>query len=167
MRGRPGWKSIVTYTLVFQSTPPCGGDTHKTENAAGGSGISIHAPLRGRLRRQGSPGPRGLYFNPRPLAGATTSAACLASLFEISIHAPLRGRQVLRHAELHPGRFQSTPPCGGDGQAVQVVPDLVISIHAPLRGRPGWAEALVVEKLFQSTPPCGGDPCRRDDLRLS
>ena len=157
MRGRPGWKSIVTYTLVFQSTPPCGGDTHKTENAAGGSGISIHAPLRGRLRRQGSPGPRGLYFNPRPLAGATvwrlqavlhlrhfnprplagatTSAACLASLFEISIHAPLRGRQVLRHAELHPGRFQSTPPCGGDGQAVQVVPDLVISIHAPLRGR--------------------------------
>ena len=56
--------------------------------------ISIHAPMRGRLCGFGD---RQVVanFNPRPHAGATFS------LFAV---------HVIRNG------FQSTPPCGGDGQ---------------------------------------------------
>ena len=75
--------------------------------------ISIHAPSRGRPGAGTTAGPCR-YFNPRPLAGATTPYVVHYTLWGISIHAPSRGR-------LH-----STPSF----HAV-----LKISIHAPSRGR--------------------------------
>ena len=48
LRGRLGSVILAAFKSVFQSTPPCGGDTRITTGV-----ISI------------------LYFNPRPLAGAT------------------------------------------------------------------------------------------------
>ena len=99
--------------------------------------ISIHAPIRGRpeagvrrvpIARHFNPRPLAgathpdpgcgrarCNFNPRPLAGATQLRHHCPSQQLISIHAPLRGR--LDGVPFRPGRcrFQSTPPCGGDG----------------------------------------------------
>ena len=147
---------FVKTIFQFQSTPPCGGDPNATYTArityyfnprplagATASGIntqvakliSIHAPLRGRPKRdlhspynllfQSTPpcggdglGPvqktaDGENFNPRPLAGATD----ISSTFDTG------------------AGFQSTPPCGGDQCQHRREGRRQISIHAPLRGR--------------------------------
>ena len=75
----------------------------------------------------------------------------------ISIHAPLRGRQCSNSNRQQRGRFQSTPPCGGDRSGKSYLFRPEISIHAPLRGRRGWRAKDRDAIQFQSTPPCGGD----------
>ena len=113
LRGRLSRSPTDYEQLLFQSTPPCGGDSPRLWASPGAS-----------------------YFNPRPLAGATGSShpysllprfqstpPCggdqeprqFALLVGISIHAPLRGR------------LQIDDP---------VQQQRAISIHAPLRGRP-------------------------------
>ena len=98
---------------TFQSTPPCGGDRL----------ILILSP-------------NVIYFNPRPLAGATELASTFVEKIQISIHAPLRGRRrrkskndrdvfISIHAPLR-GRRETGAVKGGQNH---------ISIHAPLRGR--------------------------------
>ena len=118
----------------FQSTPPCGGDA-LPRNFQWDACISIHAPLRGRPAF-----PRwkrlSMYFNPRPLAGATDEQGNGRARLAISIHAPLRGRRSASWINTRGSGFQSTPPCGGD----------------MLR-----RSFQVSFSLFQSTPPCGGD----------
>ncbi len=116
-------------------------------------------PLAGATHPDPGCGRARCNFNPRPLAGATQLRHHCPSQQLISIHAPLRGRLVvllqdgllfpisihapLRERREHPlhffykGKFQSTPPCGGD-----------FGFH----GSPSH------ELTFQSTPPCGGDP---------
>ena len=100
--------------------------------------ISIHAPLRGRHRRINGTR-RNLYFNPRPLAGATD----------------LHGDPALDV------RFQSTPPCGGDTifGGGYIVPQ--ISIHAPLRGRPDFAIRRLKMMLISIHAPLRGRLRRR------
>ena len=144
-------------SLTFQSTPPCGGDY------SDGVGLTLW-----------------MYFNPRPLAGATLPISGTCQFHPISIHAPLRGRQQVFNTTIPNMQFQSTPPCGGDKIAI-AVPALIfyfnprplagatkpfpvlfttslISIHAPLRGRL-FTKPCTPSRLFQSTPPCGGDQC--------
>ena len=77
------------------------------------SKISIHAPLRERLRATLQ---SAFYqnFNPRSLAGATCS---------------------LTSAGLPPPAFQSTLPHGSDGKGAPKTQDAMISIHAPSRER--------------------------------
>ena len=58
-------------------------------------------------------------FNPRPLAGATVIHQIIHIVNPISIHAPLRGRHAKAKKAYDELEFQSTPPCGGDGGAVQ------------------------------------------------
>ena len=95
LRGRLG-EIVERYgIIIFQSTPPCGGDCwvgfisliksyFNPRPLAGATipdemrelfdAISIHAPLRGRL--MGADNPDALRdFNPRPLAGATAIGA--------------------------------------------------------------------------------------------
>ena len=112
LRGRQVLVFVCRLVLVFQSTPPCGGDKLRSSD-------------------RWCPG----HFNPRPLAGATSlrSVPGGSRLFQstppcggdqrfqpparypgISIHAPLRGR----------------PRLGQQGRV-----GVTISIHAPLRGR--------------------------------
>ena len=160
----------------FQSTPPCGGDSgpprriwvanhfnpRPLAGATPGGGIcprflwiSIHAPLRGRLRGADE-NPEGIYFNPRPLAGATTGPPhpwnsrsyfnprplagatvidyCLFQFDIISIHAPLRGRHR-KEGNRMKGRW--------------------ISIHAPLRGRRGSATTMPGRSYFNPRPLAG------------
>ena len=164
---------------TFQSTPPCGGDllasppfsSHSNFNPrplAGATAaprvallviarISIHAPLRGRLRQTNF-----LFwhldFNPRPLAGATPSAwtarTCPADFNPrplagatyvdqdgkakrlISIHAPLRGRQSYFSAPAGAANFNPRPLAGATFSTREIMIFMLISIHAPLRGRP-------------------------------
>ena len=92
---------------------PLAGATAVRPRISPGAGISIHAPLRGRLTtemplrhiKHFNPRPlagatekktrvRGseIDFNPRPLAGATKMRNAASSNQKISIHAPLRGR---------------------------------------------------------------------------
>ena len=118
------------------------------------------------------------YFNPRPLAGATTKnhyhnchcnisihaplrgrriAHGLSLVGEISIHAPLRGRRLVPFLISPPHLFQSTPPCGGDTGELESHYHTPISIHAPLRGRLSAVFLNATMLIFQSTPPCGGD----------
>ena len=69
LRGRPGLRPAQGGGGIFQSTPPCGGDASRT-----------------------CTGTTASDFNPRPLAGATTTTKSRTKWKE----------------------FQSTPPCGGD-----------------------------------------------------
>ena len=133
LRGRPVGVLAKLSCILFQSTPPCGGD--------------MLNPIWMMMVR---------YFNPRPLAGATVTVMESLKALLISIHAPLRGRRCFMHSCTHsidfnprplagatpaPGAgmerpgFQSTPPCGGDDASKPHCAPMPISIHAPLRGR--------------------------------
>ena len=148
---------ITTRSSRFQSTPPCGGDTY-TVAVILGLCISIHAPMRGRptwavqkklYLNDFNPRPHAgatdgsqsgarhyQHFNPRPHAGATMLGYAAAGAPLISIHAPMRGRPIVLFVIRVIKKFQSTPPCGGDGN------------------HPACA---ISSRIFQSTPPCGGD----------
>ena len=146
-----------THYWLFQSTPPCGGDRVQPRSGLNMTIISIHAPLRGRLLfyvvengrtkisihaplrgRRSVPGCplSARYFNPRPLAGATT--ACIHRSSGAS--------------------FQSTPPCGGDFFFLRVPAVFIISIHAPLRGRLLLPNGVRQRKNFNPRPLAGATP---------
>ena len=126
--------------------------------------ISIHAPLRGRpavytclpwCRIYFNPRPLAgatlpfpgwcrhwTDFNPRPLAGATKKLPHLVRDRRISIHAPLRGRpSKKKRLKFNPRYFNPRPLAGATGVIQRVRPYAHISIHAPLRGRP-WRRSL-------------------------
>ena len=113
MRGRRQAGEKSTIELIFQSTPPCGGDLPTTGQITG-LPISIHAPMRGRRVWQDGNGglehfnprphagatiistldkPTLSNFNPRPHAGATKVLGMNPEAIKISIHAPMRGRR--------------------------------------------------------------------------
>jgi len=143
--------------LVFQSTPPCGGEFHADEGGPD-TKVSIHAPVRGRIGH----------------------VSRVLGTIRVSIHAPVRGRiRGPRRCESRPV-FQSTPPCGGecsifemDGTptevsihapvrgrialADRVAESAAVSIHAPVRGRMIAGSICTESSQFQSTPPCGGE----------
>ena len=142
--------------LRFQSTLPYGSDfaagvilargqhfnprsltgaTTKEHYADKPQGISIHAPLRERLRkRQAALG--ATDFNPRSLTGATCFHTLLRAMALISIHAPLRERLCLFQITGSAYPFQSTLPYGSDF---------------------GNLEHTLLFLLFQSTLPYGSD----------
>ena len=155
--------------VPFQSTPPCGGDR----------------PLYAGVFYL-------LHFNPRPLAGATPGRNPKNDPGFISIHAPLRGRRPLHKSavcsfDFNPrplagatrwqvtrapllSRFQSTPPCGGDGQETVDGLTLEISIHAPLRGRLTVSGDSMVNADFNPRPLAGATAIRwrhRDFRQIS
>ena len=161
MRGRPYDGCQTLGTLIFQSTPPCGGDTELSKRE-GTREISIHAPMRGRQ---------------------TVDGLTLEEI-KISIHAPMRGRLRGVPGLIVRCGFQSTPPCGGDGLGWSTSRrECAISIHAPMRGRRGRGnrsrrdsnhfnprphagatprhDHSITVIQFQSTPPCGGDRALR------
>ena len=74
LRGRPYHLTGILGCWIFQSTPPCGGDLFCPGVGFAITGISIHAPLRGRPPPLSLGARRAVYFNPRPLAGATKLA---------------------------------------------------------------------------------------------
>ena len=106
--------------------------------AAGGTAISIHAPLRERRYIASNVGAGIKYFNPRSLAGATH----------------LTYLRIPR-----PNRFQSTLPCGSDYH-LYYHPMFAIVYFNP-RSLAGATDEAVMQMqfslIFQSTLPCGSD----------
>ena len=79
-------------------------------------------------------------------------------LFPISIHAPLRGRREHPLHFFYKGKFQSTPPCGGDfGFHGSPSHELTFQSTPPCGGDTGKNFISASAGRFQSTPPCGGD----------
>ena len=186
MRGRRCRQPVRPNVLVFQSTPPCGGD---------GRGLSYTTPALvfqstppcGGDRVAGLAFAKNLDFNPRPLAGATIDKRCYGTADQISIHAPLRGRPTaksplwsIRHfnprplagatwwqlCTATPLAFQSTPPCGGDlvsRASMSAAPNFN---PRPLAGATGIvSQGGTFYNIFQSTPPCGGDATKNQKRR--
>ena len=120
---------------AFRSTPPCGGDNGVC-TAVAPTGVSIHAPVWGRLCQPAHRGEQRSRFDPRPRVGATPPTMRACSCSSVSIHAPVWGRR--RGALLLGLR-------------------LVVSIHAPVWGRQLALSFGSILILFRSTPPCGGD----------
>ena len=133
----------------FQSTLPCGSDPYPLQCC------------------------RGLvHFNPRSLAGATSSNIyaveydiisihaplrerpsppyAIFTTLKISIHAPLRERHFALRSSLAFKAFQSTLPCGSDNIIFIYHNRLIISIHAPLRERRG--ELPMLKELLHFNP---------------
>ena len=156
LRGRrsdPFWTDGAN---LFQSTPPCGGDSRQHHKGVAKRSISIHAPLRGRQKVRSQARVRH-DFNPRPLAGATVTRAWTMSRNVFQSTPPCGGDDDVRQVAGYSTQFQSTPPCGGDWAArtaATLITDFnprplagatqpplvlwdasIISIHAPLRGR--------------------------------
>ena len=90
-RGRLETRAEIWRELMFQSTPPRGGD----------SGQSITKSATSS-------------FNPRPRAGATDQGGGVMNTEYVSIHAPARGRHSAPRRTGAVFQFQSTPPRGGD-----------------------------------------------------
>ena len=99
---------------AFQSTLPCGSDPNnpiikEVYNDFNPRSLAGATSSRSRLKSDGQ------NFNPRSLAGATDRSHVYKTTFNISIHAPLRERPK---------------------ELKQKVVKVTISIHAPLRERP-------------------------------
>ena len=138
--------------------------------------ISIHAPMRGRLKaRHGQPvifnfNPRphagatsqgrrkaleNLNFNPRPHAGATPPSTLHPALVLISIHAPMRGRLCpLLPSDPEP-YFNPRPHAGATPVVDAAVKASAISIHAPMRGRRQILFPVVLHYDFNPRPHAG------------
>ena len=101
-------------TYIFQSTLPCGSDLGPDGHVPQDQLFQSTLPC-GSDQRQWYDNRHACYFNPRSLAGATSSNIPPFTTSLISIHAPLRERPLLENV-------QTT--------------NAPISIHAPLRERP-------------------------------
>ena len=127
--------------IIFQSTPPRGGDGQCRPSPCGAFGDFNPRPRVGATRSSDQRGQNPQHFNPRPRVGATQGIPVGCGGQHISIHAPAWGRPsvILLDFTGH-----------------------TISIHAPAWGRLISELALDLPRfLFQSTPPRGRDSLRR------
>ena len=73
----------------------------------------------------------------------------------------MRGRPRWRRCGAMHGRFQSTPPCGGDCCRGYIFVRVGISIHAPMRGRPGSKWVTSLDYDFNPRPHAGATSSSR------
>ena len=97
--------------------------------------ISIHAPSRERLCNYMMPTDENEISIHAPSRERHLGFEMSLSLYGISIHAPLRERRLFPSFLILSMRFQSTLPCGSDGNGGYVLQIDIISIHAPSRER--------------------------------
>ena len=156
MRGRPSFEGIFYLHRLFQSTPPYGGDcslkckrSHSSDfnprpirgrrhsNTANFQiNISIHAPIRGRLRIFGMQQKDSIFQSTPPHGGDSVKPSSFRRMAIFQSTPPHGGDKETGTVYLVWSKFQSTPPRGGDS--------CLMALPPPLR-------------RFQSTPPRGGD----------
>ena len=83
--------TTIRLTTIFQSTPPYGGDLYGDSHSSVFS-LFQSTPPYGGDRRPGLLALLPWYFNPRPHTGATGLSEIPGRPVPISIHAPIRGR---------------------------------------------------------------------------
>ena len=165
--------------VMFQLTPPRGGDLAIRRPGPPSSPVSTHAPARGRRGLadarsrdclfQLTP-PRGgdlrrcrlgaarLSFNSRPREGATAIRRPGPPSSPVSTHAPARGRPI--HAWItvrQSSCFNSRPREGATMGRGPGRRGAGVSTHAPARGRRRSPAGSRWSGPFQLTPPRGGD----------
>ena len=156
----------------FQSTPPCGGDSHGQRALVSPSTFQSTPPCGGDAPR------RSLFigdvlFQSTPPCGERLLPAMTDGSGGVSIHAPCGARSSFDPLDLLIS-VQSTPPCGDDSSNLSAM-SASVSIHAPVRrllraspniddklfqsrpraGATNHGERLIELYLVQSTPPCG------------
>ena len=137
-------RELVSNLLVFQFTPPCGGEpglaagTNGLGKPADSVHISIHAPVWGRaLAYYGTDiSPNQFQFTP-PYGGGLGMDVESTSQSTFQFTPPCGGgpQKLPTHLIWQP--FQFTPPCGGGPVIISVWNAITISIHAPVWGRGG------------------------------
>ena len=110
-RGRPVDLFAGKIEIKFQSTPPRGGDVCVFLLASSIIRFQSTPPRGGDRWPQRRPQSRR-YFNPRPLAGATSVQGSEGFVQTISIHAPSRGRQKGNWPPSRPAYFNPRPLAG-------------------------------------------------------
>ena len=129
---------MTAASLVFQSTPPCGGRRGRPPVPHRFWPVSIHAPLRGATIKSPLWSAAWMFQSTPPCGGRPASTAGSSIAKEVSIHAPLRGATQANEQKL--GKLK-------------------VSIHAPLRGATHFPAAWsMYSKDFNPRPPAGGDP---------
>ncbi len=129
--------------------------------------VSIHAPAKGRPRRQTWSGPCRC-FDPRRREGATVALRHGALASRVSIHAPAKGRPRAYDPDLIRQVFRSTPPRRGDRSFTGVrIGATMFRSTPPRRGDSSPVRRRSPSCMFRSTPPRRGDTTtRRQDLEL-
>ncbi len=199
MRGRPSFEGIFYLHRLFQSTPPYGGDcslkckrSHSSDfnprpirgrrhsNTANFQiNISIHAPIRGRLRIFGMQQKDSIFQSTPPHGGDSVKPSSFRRMAIFQSTPPHGGDKETGTVYLVWSKFQSTPPRGGDFDNEKFVMGICDFNPRPLAGatitgmdgdvneiyfnpRPLAGATLRMRHRrllwrFQSTPPRGGD----------
>ena len=155
------WRDTVTKTRErFNPRAPCGARRRITRGAQPvGVGISTHAPLAGRDRREKGLHTHNFDFNPRAPCGARPCLGVTrAHYIKFQPTRPLRGATAISKKSWQIHKFQPTRPLRG--ATVKLVIAGVtygISTHAPLAGRDQETIFdLKMENQFQPTRPLRG-----------
>ena len=120
-------------------------------------GISIHAPLRERLRFGRRHEQKSAFQSTLPYGSDEGKPVCDEHP-EISIHAPLRERLFIdRNIDVLGRNFNPRSLTGATQNNPYKFPIKKISIHAPLRERPLRHLQPTQRQAFQSTLPYGSD----------
>ena len=141
-----------------------------------GCSVSIHAPVKGRLRLMRLFIITNGSFNPRPREGATKDLDvdivhtpvsnhapvkgrpgcmfCMFGVHLVSIHAPVKGRRI-NTINTNDAIVSFNPrPREGATLLLDVAAALIrVSIHAPVKGRLKSKRVRTKRNGFQSTPP--------------
>ena len=105
------------------------------------------------------------YFNPRPLAGATTGTKPPCWNLPFQSTPPCGGDNIPTAGSCERRYFNPRPLAGATCRKQRAGICKSISIHAPLRGRPALVPFGLPPLQFQSTPPCGGDRGKPEPVR--
>ena len=136
LTGATNHLQLILNLVIFQSTLPYGSDRIISRCCRLCIKISIHAPLRERLRQYEIAFQTMLFQSTLPYGSDGANYQDFEHMYCISIHAPLRERHHQAHSH------QRKP---------------VISIHAPLRERLQSTTSIYFLFIFQSTLPYGSD----------
>ena len=113
VRGATCRNGVGRPRFLFQSTPPCGGRRHGTQDQIRQRQFQSTPPCGGRPIRHPGPYPIGVSFNPRPRAGGDASSFIpLCAYLLVSIHAPVRGATVAEATKSLCASRVSFPRCG-------------------------------------------------------
>ena len=100
---------------------PREGATYRYYLSLGLNLVSIHAPVKGRLKRKNFLLCR-ICFNPRPREGATKAHGWSNRWTEVSIHAPVKGRPIRHRCESICKSFNPRPREGATYIGVPLIP---------------------------------------------
>ena len=122
--------------MLFQSTPPCGGERRRLCYVRPRIQFQSTPPCGGELPGHLDGVAKALSFNPHPRAGVNVKHGSGAKRYEGFNPHPRAGvNNWAQVTFLGASGFQSTPPCGGEQHPKHdFMIANIVSIHTPVRG---------------------------------